>query len=50
MNSILERRLGELAAERERVADQFFRLQTYISEQKEGHLMDYQAVIKERCV
>lgn len=47
VNSILERRLGELAAERERVADQFFRLQTYISEQKEGHLMDYQAVIKE---
>lgn len=47
VSDILEKRMDELAAEQERVADQLFRLQTYISDQKEGHIMDYQAVVKE---
>lgn len=47
MSFILERRKAELAAERDHVAGQLFRLENYILEQKEGHLMNYQAVIKE---
>lgn len=47
VNGILLQRMAELTADQERVADQLFRLQTYMTEQKEGHQMDYQAVIKE---
>lgn len=44
---ILEQRKAELTALHNHVADQIFRLENYIIEQKEGHFMDYQAVIKE---
>jgi len=44
---ILEQRKVELAAERNHVTAQLFRLENYIIEQKEGYYMDYQAVIKE---
>lgn len=45
--SILEQRKAELLAEQEAVSDRLFRLQNYILEKKEGHSMNYQAVIKE---
>lgn len=44
---ILEQRRAELENEARCVADQLFRLNHYIKEQKEGYHMDYQAVIKE---
>ena len=44
---ILEQRKAELVSERQAAADHLFRLENYILEQKEGHHMNYQAVIKE---
>jgi len=44
---ILEQRRIELESEVQNIADQLFRLQNYIQEQKEGHIMSYQAIIKE---
>jgi len=47
ISMILEQRKAELISERESVSDRLFRLENYILEQKEGHSMNYQAVIKE---
>ena len=44
---ILKQRKAELESEVQSVTDQLFRLNHYIQEQKEGHIMKYQAVIKE---
>lgn len=44
---IMEQRKAELESELQNVTDQLFRLSHYIQEQKEGHTMKYQAVIKE---
>lgn len=44
---VLEQRKTELESEMQNVTDQLFRLTNYIKEQKEGHVMNYQAVIKE---
>jgi DNA-binding transcriptional MerR regulator len=44
---ILEQRKAELESEMRDLSDQIFRLNNYIHQQKEGHFMDYQAVIKE---
>lgn len=44
---ILEQRRAELVSEAQGISDQLFRLNHYIQEQKEGHFMNYQAVIKE---
>lgn len=44
---ILEQRKAELESEVQNVTDQLFRLKNYIIEKKEGHPMNYQAVIKE---
>jgi len=46
-SAILEQRKAELRSEQQAVEDRLFRLKNYILEQKEGHLMNYQAVIKE---
>lgn len=43
----LEQRRAELVAERDTATDRLFRLENYILERKEGHSMEYQAVIKE---
>lgn len=45
--AILEQRKTELENEAEIITGQLFRLNNYIIEQKEGHVMSYQAVIKE---
>lgn len=47
MSVILEQRRRELISEQKVVTDRLFRLENYIIEQKEGHQMNYQAVIKE---
>lgn len=47
MPVILEQRKEELISEQNAVTDRLFRLENYIKEQKEGHQMNYQAVIKE---
>lgn len=49
---ILEERLAELQAEQKAVTERLFRLENYILEQKEGHSMKYQAVLKEipKCI
>ncbi len=47
IEGILTQRKAELESEARNVTDQLFRLTNYIKEQKEGHLMNYQAVIKE---
>lgn len=47
IEEILEQRKAELENEVQNVTDQLFRLRSYISERKEGHIMNYQAVIKE---
>ena len=47
ISAILGQRKAELTAEHQIITDQLFRLECYISEQKEGQKMDYQAVIKE---
>jgi len=44
---IMEQRKVVLENEVQSVTDQLFRLNNYIQEQKEGHFMDYQAVLKE---
>lgn len=44
---ILTQRKAELESEVQNVTDQLFRLNLYINEQKEGHSMNYQAVVKE---
>ncbi len=44
---ILQQRKAELESEVQSVAGQLFRLEHYIKEQKEGHTMKYQAVVKE---
>lgn len=44
---ILAQRKAELESEVQAVTDQLFRLNNYIHERKEGHIMSYQAVIKE---
>lgn len=44
---ILEQRKAELISEQKDVQDRLSRLQNYILEQKEGHKMNYQAVIKQ---
>lgn len=44
---ILRQRKAELEDEVQHVTDRLFRLKNYIDEQKEGHTMDYRAVIKE---
>lgn len=44
---ILEQRKAELISEQTRAADRLFLLENYILEQKEGHPMNYQAVIKD---
>lgn len=47
IGGILEQRKAELEQGVRTVTDQLFRLNTYIQERKEGHTMEYQAVIKE---
>lgn len=44
---VLAQRKAELESEVQNVTDQLFRLNYYINEQKEGQIMNYQAVIKE---
>lgn len=44
---ILAQRKAELESEVQNVTDQLSRLNNYINEQKEGQIMNYQAVIKE---
>ncbi|AET67758.1 putative transcriptional regulator [Desulfosporosinus orientis DSM 765] len=44
---ILEQRKAELISEQQSIADRLFRLENYILKQKEGHSMNYQAVIKD---
>jgi DNA-binding transcriptional MerR regulator len=47
ISGILAQRKAELEGEVQSVTDQLFRLENYINEQKEGNIMNYQAVIKE---
>ena len=47
ITGILTQRKAELESEVQNVTDRLFRLGHYINEQKEGHSMKYQAVIKE---
>jgi len=47
ITGILMQRKAELESEVQNVTDRLFRLNHYINEQKEGHSMKYQAVIKE---
>lgn len=47
IGGILNQRRAELETDFENVKNQLFRLNNYINEQKEGHQMNYQAVIKE---
>lgn len=47
ISAILEQRKSELESEHQTITDQLFRLNHYIKKQKEGHTMNYQAVIKD---
>jgi len=47
MEEILTRRKVEMQSELNEITDQLFRLNHYISKQKEGYSMNYQAVVKD---
>lgn len=47
VEEILSQRIAEMQSELDEITDRFFRLNHYILEQKEGHIMKYQAVIKD---
>ncbi len=47
IDEILRQRKAELESEMHDITDRLFRLNNYIEERKEGHIMNYQAVIKD---